>query len=306
MIQFVMKSIFLNIYFWFKATLASFGSSKNITLDNTKDGERYLKQHNEEKKDISLVLEQMPKVNIDMQLNNSFRARISKRIYSIYNSIILKKYEKKLREINNIQPGELVKVSWMKDLAYILPKDKIDKIVFNLYIKQPHPGMSIKMNISTEVGHTFIGLKLFGKSSNDIVKHIFGYYPNPNRHKLLSGTPFENKAESCFMDDSEHFYHIKLSKEISINQHIAILELASKFEKMEYDLCENNCTDFGINAANLADIVIHKTAGDWVVGEGNNPADLGQAILYGLYFNKTTKSRDGIKIDIKRIEEEFD
>lgn len=301
-----MKKIFLNIYFWFKATLGALQSQKSVTFENAIDQKQLLTQLKEDSKDISVSQEQIPMDYDGNDIRMSFRAKISKKIHDLYSNIILKKYERRVRQINNIQPGDKVRIKWMKDLAEMLPKAKVDKIVFNLYVKQPIPGMSIKMTLATEVGHTFIGLKLFGKSSNDIIKHVFGYYPSPDRHKLLSGTPFENKAESCFMDDAKHEYHVKISKEITLDQHIKILDLASKFEQNAYDLRNNNCTDFGIESAKLADIVIHKTSGDWVIGEGNNPADLGQALLYGLFYNKATKSKEGIIIDKKKVEKELD
>ncbi len=296
-----MKQVHLRIYFWLRATLGAFQSPGTISFGSTEDKSQLLREHVEMVADPSNTQEQNPTSSGDRQKRLSFRTKITKRVHQLYTRVVLKTYERRLKEINEIEPGKPLKVSWMKDLALALPKTKIDKLFFYVFVQQPIPGQAVKMNFTADVGHSFIGLKVMGKSSTDIVNHVFGYYPKPDRQKILSGTPFENKAEACFLDDSFHSYHLRLWKEITLQQHVEILNLAEQFEKRTYDLRSNNCTDFVIEAAKLAGIVLHKTAGDWVVGEGNNPADLGQAILFGLYYDKVTKHANDIIVDKQRV-----
>ncbi|MGZ3822208.1 MAG: hypothetical protein ACXVB6_16570, partial [Mucilaginibacter sp.] len=69
------------------------------------------------------------------------------------------------------------------------------------------------------------------------------------------------------------------------------------YNGMKYHLSKNNCTDFGLNAANLAGINIEETSGKWPLGKGNNPAVTGQSILQGEFKNLDAGSFNGLFID---------
>lgn len=108
-----MKKIFLNIYFWFKATLGALQSQKSVTFENAIDQKQLLTQLKEDSKDISVSQEQIPLDYDGNDIRMSFRAKISKKIHDLYSNIILKKYERRVRQINNIQPGDKVRIKWI-------------------------------------------------------------------------------------------------------------------------------------------------------------------------------------------------
>ncbi|WP_428329363.1 hypothetical protein [Mucilaginibacter sp.] len=73
-----------------------------------------------------------------------------------------------------------------------------------------------------------------------------------------------------------------------------ILALANDYQGMEYNLNNNNCTDFGIKAATIAGITVVETSGKWPLGKGNNPGITGQSILEGKFLNTETADRKSL------------
>jgi hypothetical protein len=147
------------------------------------------------------------------------------------------------------------------------------------HVKQPVPGKR-KIFSGTNVGHTFITLIKYNTDSS-YVSLSFGFYPQ--KRNLLSATPLEPATRSVFKNDSEHQWDEVLGKFISRRRFERILALTTRYSAMQYHLCKNNCTDFGINAAKIAGIDILETSGSWPFGSGNNPAVTGQSILQGKF-----------------------
>jgi hypothetical protein len=161
------------------------------------------------------------------------------------------------------------------------------------HVKQPVPGKR-KIFVLNNTGHTFITLIKYNADSS-YVSLSYGFYPKKNN--LFSATPIIPSSSSTFKNDSEHPWDEVLGKFISKRRFERILSLTKKYNGMEYHLCRNNCTDFGINAATLAGIEIKDTSGKWPLGSGNNPAVTGESIIEGKFDDTDSGKTSGLFID---------
>ncbi len=161
------------------------------------------------------------------------------------------------------------------------------------HVKQPVPGKR-KVHVWGNTGHTFITLIKYNVDST-YSSFSFGFYPK--KRNPLSATPLVPVTSSVFKDDTEHQWDEVLGKFISKRRFDKILQLTKQYDKLEYHLSNNNCTDFSIKAAQLAGINIDGTSGKWPLGEGNNPAATGQSILEGKIINTDTGKADGVFVN---------
>ncbi|MBC7400326.1 MAG: hypothetical protein H7289_10300 [Mucilaginibacter sp.] len=158
------------------------------------------------------------------------------------------------------------------------------------HVKQPVPGKR-KIYVGGNTGHTFITLIKYNVDST-YSSFSFGFYPK--KRNPLSATPLVPTASSVFKDDTDHQWDEVLGKFISKRRFEKILLLTKQYDNLEYHLSNNNCTDFGLKAAQLAGIDINDTSGKWPLGHGNNPATTGQSILAGKVANADTGKADGV------------
>jgi hypothetical protein len=163
------------------------------------------------------------------------------------------------------------------------------------HVKQPVRGRR-KIFVLNNVGHTFITLIKYNSDST-YTSVSFGFYPKKNN--LLSATPLIPATSSVFKDDSGHGWDEVLGKFISRKRFEKIQGLILKYDGVKYNLSKNNCTDFGIKAAQLAGIGITETYGTWPLGKGNNPAVTGQSILAHQFF--TTDGTNAQSIFVNTI-----
>ncbi len=161
------------------------------------------------------------------------------------------------------------------------------------HVKQPVPGKR-KIFHWANTGHTFITLIKYNSDST-FVSASFGFYPD--KDQLFSATPLHPSSSSTFKDDAGHKWDEVLGKFISRRRFEKILALTRNYAGMEYQLSNNNCTDFGINAATIAGINISETKGKWPLGSGNNPAITGQSILLGKFSNAGSATLNGLFVD---------
>ncbi|TSJ40269.1 hypothetical protein FO440_10925 [Mucilaginibacter corticis] len=161
------------------------------------------------------------------------------------------------------------------------------------HVKQPVPGKR-KIFVWGNTGHTFITLIKYNADST-YSSFSFGFYPK--KVNLLSATPVEPETASVFKDDTNHQWDEVLGKFISKRRFEKILLLAKQYDHLEYHLSNNNCTDFGLKAAQLAGINIDGTTGSWPLGHGNNPAITGQSILEGKFNDADTGKAEDLFIN---------
>jgi hypothetical protein len=151
-----------------------------------------------------------------------------------------------------------------------------------LHVKQPQPGKRKSYTGINNVGHTFITLIKYN-TDNTYVSRSFGFYPN--KRGFLSATPLHPGAPSVFKNDSLHEWDEAVGRFISYRKFQRIVRIIKRYNLREYDLNQNNCTNFGLNVAMIAGISIRETRGRWPLGNGSNPANAGQSILEGKIDN---------------------
>lgn len=159
-----------------------------------------------------------------------------------------------------------------------------------IHVKQPVSGKA-KVYHFTNSGHTFITLIKYNSDST-YVSLSFGFYPD--KQHPFAGTPLFPGAHSTFRDDGEHKWDEVAGKFISKRRFEKILALTKNYNGLKYHLSKNNCTDFSLNAALLAELTVNETTGGWPLGHGNNPGITGQSMLQG-------KMKDGSKTDLEAV-----
>ncbi|MDE1190913.1 MAG: hypothetical protein PW786_02050 [Arachidicoccus sp.] len=145
-----------------------------------------------------------------------------------------------------------------------------------VHVKQPVRGKRKKIRLfHGDVGHTFISLIKYNADGSNVIR-TFGFYPR--KSFPLVATPLIPGTAADFKNDAAHDWDEAVGKFISKEQFDLIIDLTKKFTKERYHLSKNNCTDFGLNIASIAGIYIKNTKGKWLLGSGNDPADMGQSI----------------------------
>ena len=156
-----------------------------------------------------------------------------------------------------------------------------------VHVKQPKSGKRRAFAKINNVGHTFVTLIKFNADSTTLSRS-FGFYPK--KDNLLSATPLLPTSTSVFKDDSQHDWDEIVGKFISKKKFDKILSLVKEYKCKKYNLNSTNCTDFGLDIAEIAGIKISETRGSWLFGKGNNPANVGQSILEGKVKDEKDKN----------------
>lgn len=156
---------------------------------------------------------------------------------------------------------------------------------FEIYVDQPKHGSRSQKLKGTSPGHTFIKLIKFNEDGSR-VERIFGFYPKGGVGK---GSPYQPNVKGEFGNNNGHAFDVKITKtNLTEKQFNGVLDLATKTEKGNYDLCYNNCSTFGVAAAKTAGIDITKYGFGWWAAPGSprgnvqfgyNPASLGQDLI---------------------------
>lgn len=162
-----------------------------------------------------------------------------------------------------------------------------------IHIKQPKTGKKKIISHFTDVGHMFITLIKYNEDETFVSK-TFGLYPKPGF--LFNATPLFPKTEPLFKNDALHDWDEMLGKFVSAETFIKVLAYIDQTSNENYDLNNNNCSDFALNIASIAGISISNTKANWILGKGNSPAYTGQSILGAKFKNLETNSRDGLLV----------
>jgi hypothetical protein len=162
-----------------------------------------------------------------------------------------------------------------------------------LHVKQPIRGTP-KVHKLIYTGHTFITLIKYN-TDHSYAALSFGF--GPHKDNLLSATPIVPSSSSKFTDDGSYAWDEVVGKFISKHRFEKILQLTRQYDGLAYNLSTNNCTDFGLKAAQLAGLDVRDTKGSWPLGAGNSPGVAGQSILLGKFSNADTRTFDRLFID---------
>lgn len=203
-----------------------------------------------------------------------------------------KEKKKKEEPESNGGPDQIINIDDVKKAFTSIP-DLAAEYKFVLYVDQPKKGKRKKFKLKgKDVGHTFIKLTKIGSDCN-FVEKIFGFYPSKEEGGA-AGSPLNKVVKSVFKNNELHPYDEAVKKSsITGEQFKSVLETASGFENAPYCLAGQNCTDFGMAAAQDVGITLpHTIAKIPLTGKGVTPADLGQDILDG-----KVPRQEGVTID---------
>lgn len=167
------------------------------------------------------------------------------------------------------------------------------------HVKQPVRGKP-KIYRLTYTGHTYITLIKYNTDSS-YTAMTFGF--GPKKDKILSATPFRQASIAGFRDDTGYNWDQIIGKFISKKRFEKVLNLTHQYEGVKYHLSKNNCTDFGLKAAEVAGLNIKNTWGKWPLGEGNNPGITGQSILAGDFTDADNNNLQKLFVDTDPLPE---
>ncbi|MBV7530997.1 hypothetical protein [Chitinophaga sp. sic0106] len=121
-------------------------------------------------------------------------------------------------------------------------------------------------------GHTFITLdQIFVITREPMrVTRSVGFYPG------TITKPISPVAPGLYADDSGQSFDIAVTIQVDANSFFTILDALQNSTSGTYNLNTNNCTSVCLDALTKAGIQLPKTVGKWPIGEGLNPADLGE------------------------------
>lgn len=137
--------------------------------------------------------------------------------------------------------------------------------IITIFVDQPIANSELVISASDGVGHTFIGISQNGNRS------VFGFYPSGSAGPVFPSDP------GIMGNDSAHPWDVSITVNITAPKLQQIINLSINYPQI-YDLNDYNCTDFGIDIANICGLNFPDCNSSWVVGSGSNPARLGQYI----------------------------
>lgn len=165
------------------------------------------------------------------------------------------------------------------------------------HVRQPVRGTA-KVHKLIYTGHTYITLIKFNADSS-YTTMSFGF--GPKKDNLLSATPLAPSSSSTLRDDLTYPWDEVVGKFISRRRFEKILQLVAQYDGLAYHLNKNNCTDFGLKAAELGGLTVNDTKGKWLFGGGNNPGTTGESLLLGKFSNSDTGNFDRLYIDTAKV-----
>ncbi|MEB3347388.1 hypothetical protein U6A24_18075, partial [Aquimarina gracilis] len=116
-----------------------------------------------------------------------------------------------------------------------------------------------------KAGHAFIGIR------QGNVQRYFGLYPNG------SATPFDTNHPNIFGNNQGDEFNVSITFQIDKNSLSSIIDNAVNYNQ-NYDLNDNNCTDFVLEVASICQFALPDPQSTWFNGGGSNPGAFGQAI----------------------------
>jgi hypothetical protein len=148
--------------------------------------------------------------------------------------------------------------------------DKTKPAVLNIYVDQPTYNSTATWSgapTSPDVGHTFISIEQNG------IEKVFGFYPSQGVNPITAPS-----TSSVLVNDGDHHYDVKLTANPISPAHLTdVINYVTNYPSV-YNLNTANCSNFGINVAAEAGIILPQTTGTWPGGSGCNPGNLGQDI----------------------------
>jgi hypothetical protein len=134
-----------------------------------------------------------------------------------------------------------------------------------LYVEEPNPGTGETKN-GLNVGHSFIGFKQNG--SGGTIEQVVGFYPN----EISFGW-----VRSKMVDNGSSYYSVSATFNVTYDQFMAAVNVASGLPNQLYNISDYNCTDAAFAIFDAMGIQLPKTATSFPLGSatGHSPGRLG-------------------------------
>ena len=152
---------------------------------------------------------------------------------------------------------------------------------FTIYVDQPIANQDDSWTGGKDkAGHAFISITQGGLTRS------WGLYPEGDAN------PFKPSDPHAFGDNSQDEFDVSITLTINRWSLLNIINDAKNYN-LNYNLNSNNCTDYVIQAAELAGITLPDPQSTWPKGGGSNPGAFGQSLramtsTNGMVINRTT------------------
>ncbi|RPD43141.1 hypothetical protein EG028_02265 [Chitinophaga barathri] len=154
------------------------------------------------------------------------------------------------------------------DPAAYLCFDRTQPAVLTIYVDQPLPGADDPFTVLGKMGHAFISIEQPGQMG--VSRRFIGFYPQ------TPVNPFGNTAAPAALGNDEGKKHdVRLPIALTPSQLQKVLDAILTYQEV-YDLESYNCTDFCMDVAQAAGILIPRNSGWWIFGRGRNPGRMGE------------------------------
>lgn len=193
--------------------------------------------------------------------------------------------------INNlIVAGGNDPISNVADYIKCFKLNPFSQYQVTLFVDQPTAGSSKPWafggNNGVDVGHTFIVFQQIAPDGT-VTKRAMGLYP------LGSATPLYPTDPASLNNDQNHGYDISLSVNINGQNFINILNAFAAGNSVNYNLSNNNCTDWSLMALSAGGINISTEKKSWPLGFGYNPGTLGESVRNMALASNMSRNNQG-------------
>ena len=153
--------------------------------------------------------------------------------------------------------------------AYLAVFDISSSAVITIQVDQPIPNSSepfVVDGLNVDVGHSFLTIQQGSKVRS------FGFYPDG------ISKPTAPTESGIFGNDQAHEIDVNVNVNATASELSRIITLAIQYSNEDYNLNNQNCTDFVLDASNILSLDFGDAGGTWLLGGGSNPGALGQVL----------------------------
>jgi len=150
------------------------------------------------------------------------------------------------------------------------------KYTITLAVEQPISGSRApiyfpprQLDPTYSIGHTFLMFQQT-TSAGMITIRSMGFYPK------ASVNPLSPSGLGMLNNDEGHWSNISMSFSVTGGQFMNIVNRAANGNSENYNLNSFNCTTWALACLSAGGVNINTKPGDWGVGHGDDPGDLGE------------------------------
>ncbi|QHI37373.1 hypothetical protein IMCC3317_27520 [Kordia antarctica] len=158
----------------------------------------------------------------------------------------------------------------------------LESAEITIYVDQPVPNTDDTW-VSTgdiKAGHSFVKIK------QGNVTRVFGLYPAGDADPIAPNDPH------AFGNNEGYEFHVSITFSVSGGALQQIISNANNYNQ-NYDLNNNNCTDYAIQTAQSVGLTLPDPQKSWLGGGGSSPGAFGQALRNMQLPNGMTRNTTG-------------